>query len=201
MHPFEHRKDTPILQGSRNDWITSMHDLYLDVVTGNTVLEIASNNGDISREVLKHSPKNLTMLDPDPTSARIKNIEFINEDVNFWLPKSPKFDVVICFGLFYHLHSSLHLLEMIVNHCQPRYLVLDCVVAPHPLCFDHEKINQSGSRWINNGWRHAPFNLNIPFHVFNQSLDHMGYKLTKTHRLCYDFFPKSNHWVGQWRII
>ena len=200
MHAFEHSPSTPVLRGNRNDWIQNMTNLYLDVVENRSVLEIASNTGDISQEILQYSPTTLTMIDPDPRSTRIKNIELINDDVVSWLPNSPKFDVVVCFGLFYHLHNGLYLVELIVNHCRPEYLVLDCVVAPHPLAFNKEKINHEGYRWVNKGWKHAPFNLNVPFHIFNESLWYMGYDCMQTHKLCYDFFEKSNHWVGQWRI-
>ena len=200
MHPFEHKPNTPIIHGDRENWIKSMHDFYLDVVSDRRVLEIASNNGNISRQILNYSPKTLTMIDPDPTSEKLDGAEFICDDVVSWLSDSPEYDVVVCFGLFYHLHNGLHLVEMIVNHCRPQYLILDSVIAPHPLAFGKENINQHGARWIRDRWKAAPFNLNIPFHIFNESLHHMEYDLIKTHKICCDWFPKSNHWVGQWRI-
>lgn len=199
MHPFEHRADTPVITGKDSDWVQAMRDLYLDVSADRRVLEIASNNGSIGREILKYSPRALTLLDPDPQSERVDDAEFVSEDVFKWLPTAPRYDVVVCFGLFYHLHNGLQLLEMMVNHCQPEYLILDSVIAPHPLTFNREDINTSGNRWGTGDWKCAPFNLNIPFHIFNESLDHMGYELTKTHKIFCNYFPKSNHWVGQWR--
>ena len=199
MHPFEHRPDTPIIDGNRDNWLKCIHAQYLDVVTDKTVLEIASNNGDIGREILKHNPRHLTMIDPDPASQQLTGTTFVCDDVFKWLPKSSSHNVVVCFGLFYHLHNALHLLELIVNYCQPRYLILDCVIAPHPFGFIKESINMSGSRWVTGEWKTAPFNLNTPFHIFNESLHHMDYDLIKTHKIFCDFFSKSNHWVAQWR--
>jgi len=201
MHPFEHKPDTPIIVGDQQAWLKAMHDLYFDIVSDQQVLEIASNNGDIGRQILKHKPKKLTMIDPDPRSQKLDGADFVCDDVFRWLPNSPKFDVIVCFGLFYHLHNGLQLLEMMVNNCCPQYLILDCVIAPHPLAFNKENINEAGSRWIVDDVKVAPFNVNIPFHIFNESLDYMGYQIEKTHILNCNFFPKSNHWVGRWRLV
>jgi len=199
VHPFEHAIDTPVLTGDYNDWLNDARRYYFQNLSGRTVLEIASGDAAISWQILSGQPGKLTMIDLDPNSKTIKENEFILDDVMTWLPNAPRFDVVICLGLLYHLHSGLHLLEMMVNHCLPQTLILDNVIAPHPLVFAHEAHNVSGSRWVKHGYKRAPFNLNVPFHVINESLDHMGFILEQTHILRYDWFPKSNHWIAEWR--
>ena len=199
MNPFEHHPDTPIITGDYDDWLKSMHDIYLDVVSDRTVLEIAAQDGDIAREILKYRPKQLTMVEFDPACKPVAGAEFIHDDVFKWLPSATTRDVVICFGLFYHLHSSLHLLELMVNHCKPQYLLLDSVLTAPPLTFYKEPTNVPGYRWVPDNWKTAPFVMNVSFDVINESLYHMGYDLIKTHKIHSEWYAKSNSWVAQWR--
>ena len=200
MNPYEHPTDTKIISGNYQNWINQIEHHYLNRLTVNdSVLEIASGPADISK-VINQKVKDLTMLDSDVNSDRITGVEFINQDAFFWLPTAPQFDVVVCFGLIYHIHDGLRLLEMIVNYCKPKKIILDSVVAPHPLAFTYEELNTPGNRNIPKNWKCAPFNMNVPFHIFNQSLDFMGYTLNETHLIKCDFFSKSNSWVAEWEI-
>ena len=202
MHPFDHNPEvTKTITGDWIDWADQINKSYLTVCQNKTVLEIASSTGEISQHIVKQNPKTLTMIDPGFSNSPIKEtgtIKFISDDVYHWLPTAPQIDVVVCFGLLYHLHSPLHLIELIVNYCDPETIILDNVVAPHPLAFNQESINISGSRQIRKGWKYCPFNMPTPFFIINQSLDHMGYRLTKSHHLRCNVFPKSNSWVASW---
>jgi 2-polyprenyl-3-methyl-5-hydroxy-6-metoxy-1,4-benzoquinol methylase len=200
MDIFEHQLDTPIISGNSQNWLNEIDQHYLNSLTEkDTVLEIASGHGEISKLICEKNVSKLVMVDPFSIDHKLKNTELINQDVFFWLPTSTNFDVVICFGLIYHIHDGLRLLEMIVNYCNPKKIILDSVVAPHPLAFNPEEFNVPGSRQIPNTWKASPFNLNVPFHIINRSLDFMGYTLTKTHLIKCDFFQKSNSWVAEWQ--
>jgi hypothetical protein len=201
MHPFDHNPDsTQTITGSWNDWANRIDENYLSVCKNKTVLEIACGSGNISRYIVDQTPKSLILIDlgveksPVPETNTIK---FISDDVHQWLPMSPTIEVVVCFGFLYHLHSPLHLLELIVNYCDPKTIILDNVVAPHPLAFNKEINNRPGQRYVKE-WKYCPFNMPTPFFIINQSLDHMGYKLDKSHHLRCEPFPKSNGWVASW---
>ena len=202
MHPFDHPLETATIIGDTlDDWADNMDHNYLAVCQGQKVLEIASGDGSIARRILKHNPLNLIMVEPygRPDVPSANNVEYVSDDINFWLSESRSADVVICFGLLYHLHNSLHLIELIVNYCNPETIILDNVVAPHPLAFNQEPNNVGGSRQTKAQWKYAPFNLVTPFFVINNSLDCMGYNLVKSHYVKGNEFSKSNSWVAEWK--
>jgi len=204
MHKFDHPSDTATLVGDTlDDWVNSIDHNYLAVCQGKKVLEIASGLGKIARRILQHDPLSLIMVEPDesqsPDVTLSDRVRLIPDDINLWLSEPRHAEVVICFGLLYHLHNSLHLTELIVNYCNPETIIFDNVVAPHPLSFDYEPNNVAGCRQTIAQWKYAPFNLVTPFFVINNSLDHMGYKLVKSHHVQFNTFPKSNSWVAEWR--
>ena len=202
MHPFDHPSDTATLVGDNvDDWANSIDHDYLAVCQGKKVLEIASSDGKIARRILQHNPLSLVMVEPyySPDVPLRDSVKHVLDDINLWLSEPRPAEVVICFGLLYHLHNSLHLTELIVNYCDPETIIFDNAVAPHPLAFGYESNNIPGSRQTTAQWKYAPFNLVPPFFIINSSLDHMGYELVKSHHLRYNFFSKSNSWVAEWR--
>jgi hypothetical protein len=202
MHPFDHPSETAtIAENNLDDWADSIDHNYLSVCQGKRVLEIASYNGTIARRILQHDPLSLVMVEPYciPDVPLSDNIKHVSSDINLWLSEPRPVDVVICFGLLYHLHNSLHLTELIVNYCNPETIVFDSVVAPHPLAFNREINNTAGMRQTTEQWKYAPFNLITPFFIINNSLDHMGYDLVKSHHLRCNELSKSNSWVAEWR--
>jgi hypothetical protein len=202
MHPFDHPFDTPTIVGNTlDDWANTIDHNYLNVCQGKKVLEIASSDGRIAQRILQHNPLSLVMVEPygTPNVSLSDNIKHVPDDINLWLSESRPAEVVVCFGLLYHLHNSLHLTELIVNYCNPEIIMFDNVRAPHPLAFDHEPNNVAGSRQTTAQWKYAPFNLITPFFIINNSLDHMGYDLVKSHHLRFDQSSKSNSWVAEWR--
>ena len=202
MHPFDHDPTrTEVITGSWDDWSNSINQNYLAVCENKTVLEIACWNGDISRRIVEHNPKFLTLLDPGIDKSPLMesaSIKFVKDDVHHWLPTASPVQVVICFGLLYHLHSPLYFLELLVNYSDPETIILDNVVAPHPLAFNIETNNMPGQRQVRKDWKYCPFNMPTPFFIINQRLDHMGYQLDKSHHLKCEPFPKSNSWVASW---
>jgi hypothetical protein len=201
MHPFDHSLQTETIVGDLNQYAEHIDQNYLSVCNNKTILEIACGTGTISKRIVNHSPQKFTMVDPGHKISPIEEtsqIQFISEDINHWLSQPRPSDVVICCGFLYHLHSPLHLLELIVNYCNPETIILDNVVAPHPLAFNQETHNVPGNRFVEKEWKHCPYNMPTPFFVINQSLDHMGYVLVKSHHLRCDPFPKSNSWVASW---
>jgi hypothetical protein len=125
----------------------------------------------------------------------------IHNDVIIELQENSKqFDVCVCLGVLYHLHSPLNLIELIINKCQPKYLLLDCVTAPHPLVFLDEVPNKPGNCQTVKEWKSCKLNFVIPFFIYNQSLHNMGYKLELVNKQAVSYFPKSGGWTALWKL-
>jgi hypothetical protein len=121
----------------------------------------------------------------------------VKDDAWVCINQENLFDVVVCFGLLYHHHSSLQLLEQIVNYNKPKYILLDNVEV-HLLTPGVEPVNDLGDRQVASEWKHAGINIVYPFSTINQALSNMGYELTQVDKLKYDWFSKSNSWVALW---
>ena len=117
---------------------------YLDVLKNNdifacvqdkSVLELASNGGWHSRLIYEKNPKKLVCIEPDKFFMEPLYDTFASdhEDIEcFWgtynqylEEEKTKFDVVICCGILYHLHSPLDCIEKIINIHQPKTLIIE----------------------------------------------------------------------------
>lgn len=168
-----------------------------------TVLQLSGGH---SQKILSQKPKNIKIIEGNERVAKQeKSIDGVDtvviDDMMMALKHRELFDIVICLGVLYHLHSPLHLLELIVNNCQPSKIILDCVLAPKNLSFDTEIPNVAGSNQTRLGWRSCNLNLVVPFLTYLQAMDQLGYELKKVDRIqVKNYFPKSNSWMALWEI-
>ena len=184
-----------------DEYLTLMDHEYFYICKNKNVIEIGPGTAGIhSRTILKNDAKSLIIIEPDPKVKLLsESITIIRDDVIKVLSSSHPAEIVVCCGVLYHLHSPLHLLELIANNCDPNYVILDCVNDPEFLRFNNEHINKKGNRQTAPMWKSCNFNLVIPFEVINESMNHLGYTLIKINKLSVnDYFPKSNSWVGLW---
>lgn len=184
-----------------DEYLTLMDHEYFYVCKNKNVIEIGPGvEGIHSKIILKNDAKNLTVIEPEPLVKQVhESINIIRDDVVTVLSSKHPADIVVCCGVLYHLHSPLHLLELIANNCDPNYIILDCVNDPEFLRFNKEYINKRGNRQTVSAWKSCNFNLVIPFEIIDQSLNHLGYELIKTDKLTTsNYIPKSNSWVGLW---
>lgn len=204
MHPYDFDPDTPIVRGTEKDYLDFIESNYLQLCNGLKVLEVGPFNGYHTKIITKHTPSYLECVEPNARCKsyleEIKGVDKIIVD-DIWLRTQPQpFDIVICFGVLYHHHSALHLLELFVNCYNPKYIMLDCVTAEHPLAYLPEPVNVPGSRNLRDGWKHCGMNIKPPYFIVNQSLSNMGYKKKLSHKLQTNYAPKSNSWVALWEI-
>lgn len=204
MHPYDFPADTETVYGSRENYYEFIDTTYFDVCKNSRVLEVAPFMGDHTKLLLKHEPSYVECIEGNSEVLSIlKKIQGIDKIVidDVWLRMDViPFDVVVCFGLLYHHHSPLHLLELFVNLNTPKHIMLDCVTAEHPLAYIHEEINIPGSRQVRLNWKHCGLNLKPPFFIVNLAMSNMGYTLKKVHKLQTEYYPKSNGWVAHWEI-
>jgi SAM-dependent methyltransferase len=199
-----------ILPGAKQ--VTGSWDRYLalldscfDICRDKKVLELGPLHGGHTKLIAKQNPKYLEVIEPDPQNiVELQKISEIDKivcgDAVMELMAPKHFDVVVCFGLLYHLHSPLHLLEMIVNNCGPKYLMLDCVFTDSHISVLPEYVNQLGARQIPKNWKSCNVNIVLPFWTYQQCLEQMGYKLSYSYTLNIDGQKnsKSNSWFATW---
>jgi hypothetical protein len=97
-----------------------------ECIENKNVLGIGTADGMFWETYNLYNPSSIIGLDPDNrwklmVGVGEKNI--IRESYETYLPKTG-YDVIICFGLIYKLHSPIHLLELIAR-CRPEYIILE----------------------------------------------------------------------------
>lgn len=178
---------------------------YFSLCKGQSVLEIGPHEGIHTKLIAQQQPKYLELIEPyERTATYCRSLpgvdNLISDDVFFVLKDNHPMDVVVCCGVLYHLHSPLYLLELIVNNCNPKHIVLDCVEDQQNIQFLIEEDNIIGNRQLIGDWRSAGFNLVAPFEIIEQAMKNMGYSLIKKYKfgLEMEFKNKSNFWVAVW---
>ena len=205
MHPYDVLTNQEAVTGSKLEYLEYLNKYYFHVCEKSRVLELGPwSLADHSKLIIKNNPSYLELIEGDSSAVDIlrliKGIDnVLCDDIMIALQSPKNFDVVVCFGVLYHLHSPLHLLELIVNNCRPKHILLDSVHASHPLVFAHEEPNVHGNVQYRTGWRGSGMNFVVPFFIINWALSNMGYTLIKADNLNIDFFTKSNSWVGLWQ--
>ena len=186
------------------EYLQLMSTEYFYICKNHSVVEIGPNSTIHSDLIIKHTPKHLTLIEADQQSAEKMAVvpgvdQMVNDDVMHVLNKKHQTDVVVCCGVLYHLHSPLHLLELITNNCDPKYIILDCVIDQQQMQFLPEEDNQTGNRYTVGQWKSAKFNLVIPFDIIDIAMQNMGYKLINKHLVQVpEYRPKNNSWVAMW---
>lgn len=188
---------------SAQQYLEFCADQYFTVCRGQSVLEIGPGDGRHTKLIMRQDPITIELIEGhEPCKAQLEDLavrELHQDDVMLFLDRPRPFDVVICLGVLYHLHSPLHLLELIVNHCRPRMIILDCVMAPQHLQLLPEPKNMYGSNQPRSNWRSCDVNIVLPFLTYLQVLEHMGYVASKIHRITVRDDPsKHNSWMALW---
>jgi len=84
------------------------------------------------------NPEKFTVVEPDYECCKILD-RFINGENktvynmtynDYYARHKEKYDVVLCCGLLYHLHSPIDLLEKIVNFNDPEYILITNIEFP-----------------------------------------------------------------------
>lgn len=198
----------------KDDELEKEYDRYLKFVDdeffydidNKSVTEIAPFTGHQTVIIYKHKLTSLTLIEPcilscDRLKSRFQSARIINEDIfTAYKTENLSSDVVICFGLLYHLHSPLFLLECIVNQSNPDTIILDsintdkCMILP-------ENINNPGMMRSNR--KIIPYNLSLSFDIINQALESMGYYCEKQENLNqFSKIPQKKFcWIARWKKL
>jgi hypothetical protein len=203
--PYNIQTDASIFSGYESDYCDFINTNYFNIIKQRSVLEIGPSHGHHSKLIIDNSPSYFEVIEGDKQSCEFLNKisginNIIHDDVMQNLISPRPFDVVVCFGVLYHLHSPLHLLELIVNYCDPEYILLDCVMEQEQLSFLYEPTDTSGNAQTRNGWKTCSKNLVIPFLIYLDAMKNLGYILDLVDRVqIKNHRPKNNSWVARWK--
>lgn len=147
-------------------------------IEGKTVLEIGTANGIFWETFFKYNPKKVTGLDPMKYNGLVEPCtreQILNESWEDFLPKQ-HFQVIICFGLFYKLHSPISLLEKLARS-QPKYIILEDIYR-----FDNIKLNwdlelNTIGALITNSSINTTATLKLPANDIIKIMEQFGYTL------------------------
>jgi hypothetical protein len=202
--PFDIFKEAAAITGTDDQFLEFLES-YFHICKNKTVLEIGPLNGYHTKKIIKNTPAYVEVIEGfEPVITELKNIPGIDKvvfgDALDVLTSVKNFDVVVCMGVLYHLHSPLHLIELIVNNCTPEYLILDCVSEQQHISVLPESLNIPGSCQTKKNWKSSGVNIVLPFLVYKECLENMGYELIRTHRLQISNVSKNNSWLATWKL-
>tara|TARA_X000000950_G_scaffold28550_1_gene30705 strand:- start:904 stop:1551 length:648 start_codon:yes stop_codon:yes gene_type:complete len=153
-------------------------------VKDKSVLELAANGGWHSRCIYENNPSKLVCVEPneffkepleDNFTSHYDNAECFWGTYNSYLEhKKEEFDVVVCCGLLYHLHSPIDCIEKILNIHRPDILILESYDIP----FEHlneEELDISGNAFSDKEI-YIPYNFFIPMNKYKNILSSVNYE-------------------------
>lgn len=174
---------------------------YFRWCENSSVLEIGPYLGHHT-DLIQSYPNTEVTLVENNLDAVIKlkegfNTNIIHEDIFDFLYTSKKhFDVVVCCGVLYHLHSPIYLLELIVNNATPETIILETINLeidqpnnfpnePEHLVMREEQDNLPGMRYTTSGWKSAKISTMYTIDQFVSVMYNLGYTLVETNSTPY----------------
>ena len=180
---------------------------YFSICKNKNVLEIGPFEGHHSKLILEQQPTELTVVEPNINAndqlAKLNITNIVNDDIFHYLQSKNLFDVVICCGVLYHLHSPLYLLELIANMADPEYLILESICVDE-FYLNNENDNVPGERQVNDGWKSCKLNLLIPDDYYETIVINLGYELIRKDSINFlDVLSnsKNNSWISLWKKV
>lgn len=145
-----------LLYSQAPEYFNFMKDTF-SLCKDKTVLELGAFEGRLSNLILQNNPTSLTVVEPNNENpgynTELKDlVDFHNCTLNdYYSYTKKKVDVVVACGLFYHLHSPLHALELILNHSDPDIIIMDspeagsrAIEIPYEISYGNEVFNKPG---------------------------------------------------------
>lgn len=187
-------------QDNHDDWVNYLKDSYpyFEHCSGKNVLELAPFRGTHTQLIELNSAKSITMVELNEIG--INGLEFhypqhtlVKDDVFNYLQTKRDFDVVVCCGLLYHLHSPLYLLELIANMVDPEFLYVETYTSPETY-FREEPDNDMGMRQLIPNHKSTKLSLLFPEDILLLAIKNLGYELINEAR----YLNKPTGLVNLW---
>ena len=156
----------------------------LNITAGKKILEIAPLDGIHTKLCLEQNPKSITLVEANQECIDSylnvfteSNVKIINDDIFFYLEKAKNFDIVLCCGLLYHLHSPFYLLELIANRVNPEYLIIESIYSSDPFIAEEERVNSIGQRNALSNWKTINLMFGLTLKSLKQAMSDLHYQL------------------------
>lgn len=180
MQWYKHHLD---LNNEWNLYLSSI-EKYFDICKDNTILEIAPLFGTHTNLIKHHGAKQITFVEINDNAVRTAlpethpDCELVIDDIFSYLSTPKKFDVVVCCGLLYHLHSPLYLLELIANNIAPKYVILETFPF-NQKNMHHGLVKIEENESLPN-WKMCGVKIGLDEEIFIIAMKNLGYKLIKS---------------------
>lgn len=170
---------------THDDWVKYRKAIYpyFHHCAGQRVLEIAPFCGTHTQIIQSYNPNKVTLVELNSYGVLMlkktyPEYEVIKSDIFDYLLEDREFDVVVCCGLLYHLHSPFYLLELIVNKINPEYLYLETYVAAPGVdaSLVIENDNLYGNRHTTPGYKSTGISFVFSEEIMNIALANLGYE-------------------------
>lgn len=169
------------------------------IVNNVDVLEIGAFHGEHSKLIKSYNPKSLTILEPEKDFATQLSETFLDctvhcVDAMHYLQTPKKYDVVVCCGVLYHLHSPLYLLELIANNVDPSYVIIETFDGNDEI--REEILNIPGNR-ISHTEKAIGLHLRMSYATLKKSMSDLGYTLIEQMK----FLDKDVHYTKKYTVM
>lgn len=160
---------------------------FLLICDHKKVLELGPAHGATSSYINLRNPEKFTVVEPDYECCKILD-RFINGENktvynmtynDYYARHKEKYDVVLCCGLLYHLHSPIDLLEKIVNFNDPEYILITNIEFPETgLSENIEPTDEILMRYLDSGiTKPIDRNLYLSQKDLTTCLESVGYEV------------------------
>jgi SAM-dependent methyltransferase len=159
---------------------------YFSICNGKSVVEIGPMFGTHTHIIKHYEAKSITFVEMDKNAVEHSlptnhpDCELVVDDIFLYLEQPRPFDVVVCCGVLYHLHSPLYLLELIANRVDPEYIILETFTTPrqddYPL-INVENDNNPGNRHLRPNWKSCDLSIKLNEDTFITVMQNLGYEM------------------------
>ena len=156
-----------------------------ECIENKNVLEIGTANGLFWETYNLYNPSSITGLDPDTRwdlTSGLDEKDMIRESYDTYLPKTG-YDVIICFGFIYKLHSPIHLLELMARS-RPEYIILEDLDNEELVC-GPLVTNYAGGvgELVVSDEVYCPYVTKLPMNTIISAMESMSYRLENSYKM------------------
>lgn len=162
------------------DYIASECFTYLK---GLSVVELGPSHGKFTEYLTNYSNQILCIDGDSSVVEHIRNqnhdnVSVIEGDFHDMIRTVGKYNAVVLYGVLYHSHAPIMLLEDVVNYIEPEIILIEALHAVDCCGHSFEESNKTGNRFSKNK-KLSNLTFNVGFPVQRKVLENMDYTCIK----------------------
>ena len=170
------------IEQSNDDRCKKISDITFPILKDLKVLELGPMGGTHFTTNLLGYTSDVTVVEFDLFAVnylkrKFPTVKIINKDFNECLPYVGEFDAVVIYGVLYHSHAPLKIMEDIANFVKPKFILLENVVGlefKDSVDIWKETPNLHGKRFSDKKTCNLVINLGQSYYDF--ALGNLGYE-------------------------